>query len=300
MKCKRILFVWTCFIIMLVIGCAKKEDFPGLKAPYLGQKPPGNIPEIFAPGIISSQDTKEMGCTWMPDLKEFYFTRQGNPEVADTWSIWYSKEVNGKWTIPRITSFSGKHIDVAPFITYDGKYMLFYRGSRTDNTIQRGTWITERKGDKWTEPRFFADAYVMTTMDFKTFYCTIDTVGGKVNRQIGYMSYVDGKFSEKRPIQGPLNTPHFEAHSIISPNGDFILFDSTRPGSFDEIDIYISFRKENNKWSEGINLGEEINQGQYTIPSISPDGKYIFINANEDIYWVDAKIIEELKPDNLK
>ena len=63
-------------------------------------------------------------------------------------------------------------------------------------------------------------------------------------------------------------------------------------------------------------------------PVISPDGKYIFFRSNriirkphlktsltyyellkklnapgngdEDIYWVDAKIIEELKPERLK
>jgi hypothetical protein len=29
--------------------------FPILKGPYLGQKPPGMIPEIFAPGFISTE-----------------------------------------------------------------------------------------------------------------------------------------------------------------------------------------------------------------------------------------------------
>ena len=38
------------------------------------------------------------------------------------------------------------------------------------------------------------------------------------------------------------------------------------------------------------------------FPGMSPDGKYLFFtrydkNWNEDIYWVDAKIIEELKPE---
>jgi len=34
-------------------------------------------------------------------------------------------------------------------------------------------------------------------------------------------------------------------------------------------------------------------------PRISPDGKYIFFVGNDSqAYWVDAKIIEELKPIN--
>jgi Tol biopolymer transport system component len=31
-------------------------------------------------------------------------------------------------------------------------------------------------------------------------------------------------------------------------------------------------------------------------PNLSPDGKYIFFSRNDDIYWVSAKIIEDLRP----
>jgi hypothetical protein len=30
-------------------------------------------------------------------------------------------------------------------------------------------------------------------------------------------------------------------------------------------------------------------------PSVSRDGKYIFYTMNRDIYWVSAKILDELK-----
>ena len=53
-----------------------------------------------------------------------------------------------------------------------------------------------------------------------------------------------------------------------------------------------------------INLGDKINtrfQEQYG--SVTPDGKYFFFHRSHgskgdkaDIYWVDAKIIEELRP----
>ena len=277
-----------------ILVCQCSDTSKSQSGPF-GQKPPGNTPEIFAPGIISNPDTKEMGCTWMPDMKEFYFTRQGTDEDPRLWSIWYSKQINGEWTEPEIAGFSGKHIDVAPFITYDGKYMFIYRKSLTDTSITRGTWIIERKGDIWTESRFFVDAYMLTTADFDTFYCTIDTVAGAVNRQIAYMTYTDSEFSEKKPIEKQLNSPHFDAHSNISPKGNFILFDSDRPGSFNGLDIYVSFSRDNNEWSEAINLGENINRGQYSIPSMSPDGKYLFLNAKGDIYWVDATVIGNLK-----
>ena len=41
------------FVLLTSSIIAAEEDFPILKGPYLGQKPPGTMPEVFAPGIIS-------------------------------------------------------------------------------------------------------------------------------------------------------------------------------------------------------------------------------------------------------
>ena len=67
-------------LLVAAIGIhAQKTDFPKLAGPFLGQKPPGNIPEIFAPGIISTE-AHEFSCCFSPDGKEFYFTRM-HPEL---------------------------------------------------------------------------------------------------------------------------------------------------------------------------------------------------------------------------
>jgi hypothetical protein len=50
-------------------------EFPKLSGPYLGQKPPGMAPEVFAPGIVSTA-AHEFSCSFTPDGKEFYFTRR--------------------------------------------------------------------------------------------------------------------------------------------------------------------------------------------------------------------------------
>ena len=56
-------------------------------------------------------------------------------------------------------------------------------------------------------------------------------------------------------------------------------------------------------WTKSINLGDKINSSMEEIcASVSGDGKYLFFhsmrNGNGDIYWVDAKILEELRPKN--
>jgi len=41
-------------IIFVFLSFAQKDDFPILKGPYLGQKPPGMKAERFAPGLLST------------------------------------------------------------------------------------------------------------------------------------------------------------------------------------------------------------------------------------------------------
>jgi hypothetical protein len=63
------------FALMLT-GQEAKEIFPIVKGPYLGQKPPGTTPEIFAPGIVSLEANFECCRAISPDAKEFFFVRE--------------------------------------------------------------------------------------------------------------------------------------------------------------------------------------------------------------------------------
>jgi len=54
-----------------------KLIFPKLSGPYLGQKPPGMTPEIFAPSIVSSSDGLEYGMAFTPDARNFILTAAG-------------------------------------------------------------------------------------------------------------------------------------------------------------------------------------------------------------------------------
>ena len=52
-------------------------------------------------------------------------------------------------------------------------------------------------------------------------------------------------------------------------------------------------------------MGPEINSFERDYcPYVSPDGKYFFFSSRrygtEDIFWLDAQVIEDLKPQELK
>ena len=55
----------------------------------------------------------------------------------------------------------------------------------------------------------------------------------------------------------------------------------------------------------GMGLAINISYEGARFPGLSPDDKYLFFtrydeNWNEDIYWVDARIIDEIKLKELK
>ena len=91
-----------------------------------------------------------------------------------------------------------------------------------------------------------------------------------------------------------LNIPTYlcsRAHPCIAPDGSYILFD-VHGGSY----LFACFKKAGGTWGEAIDLTRHgfniLAGGAY----VSPDGKYLFFALNEDIWWVDSKVIEKLRP----
>lgn len=58
---------------------------------YLGQKPPGLTPEMFAPGLISTKDNIEFAGTFSPDFKEFFFTRFCSQRTFHALLKWFAE-----------------------------------------------------------------------------------------------------------------------------------------------------------------------------------------------------------------
>ena len=59
----------------------QKRDSPTIESFYFGQKPPGLIPEIFAPGIVNTEEFIEIEGMFGADMNTFYFVRRDEKEV---------------------------------------------------------------------------------------------------------------------------------------------------------------------------------------------------------------------------
>jgi len=168
------------FILLLIAAViinAQQSNFPKLTGPYLGQKPPGMTPEVFAPGIISTDECLEAGCAFTPDLKEFYFVR--GKSMKHKPAIMVCREEKDVWTSPEVAPFSGVYFDFEPHITPDGTKMFLMRFDRSDNSVQRGLWIMERVGDGWGEPKFHGPGMYATATKDGTIYSRIPHIKHK-------------------------------------------------------------------------------------------------------------------------
>ena len=118
---KRIILIGFLLITASVISFAQK-DFPKLTGPYLGQKPPGNTPELFAPGIVST-GANELNICFSADGNEVFYSITGptfQPRI-----ILSSSTINSVWIKPKeLPFFDIERSDSYPFLTYDGKRLI--------------------------------------------------------------------------------------------------------------------------------------------------------------------------------
>jgi hypothetical protein len=293
------------FYVLIIHNVSAKDDWPVLKGPYLGQKPPGMTPEIFAPGIVSTV-SHEFSCCFSPDGNEFYFTRR-HPELKQT-VIMVSKLVDGIWTEPDVAPFVEKQFSFEPWVTPDNKRLYFQSGKPIPGQPgpPMNVLYVERQGTGWGEPINpgppFNPAKAMHISSAKdgTIYTT-DISGGPGSECLAIIKEVNGKYFKLEKLGYPLDKEKQSMHPYISADESYMIFGSRRPAQKMNSVLFYSFKKEDGNWSEPkeINLG--MNAG---LPFVTNDGKYLFFTSGErakgDIYWVDAKIVEDLKPDEFK
>jgi hypothetical protein len=243
------------------------------------------------------------------------------------------REENGVWTSPQVAPFSGKY-DGKCSLSPDGNTILMSCGSPPSSNgpaLDYWTiWIIKRTKSGWGKPQnlpHLRGAYpTMTNQGTIYFYERAENNKGDIYRSL----LINGKYGEAQRVEAPISTEYWENDPFIAPDESYIIFQTDRPGTFGEGDLFISYRLKNGKWSEPKNLGKGVNtkESGEACPIVSSDGKYLFFSSmcrtlpsysetpitlkeklnvlnqpghgSEDVFWVSAKIIEKLKPDELR
>jgi hypothetical protein len=253
-----------------------------LKGPYVGQKPPGSVPQSFAPSGLSPERRDHSGF-FTPDMKEFYFTRRSNNDGK--WSLVVFKSEDHQWR----ESVMGPRVG-RPILTPDGK------------TMHLGKHYKERTESGWSEMKslgpHFTDFRIMRLMSSAngTYYFDEASESGPIR----YSRLIDGQREKPKAVN--INFGDWNAHPFIAPDESYLIWDDQGEGGYGKADLYISYRQKDGTWGAAINLGDTINTGaSESGATVSPDGKYLFFNRfisneNAGMFWVDAEIIETLRP----
>lgn len=295
--------------ISFLIGCSERDDLLDLEGPYLGQKPPGMTAEIFAPGIISKPDSRDLMHGFFDQGKLFIMYRYPVDFKGD-WTkqpFILMKQINGKWTAPYESKLIGKPWFYNLESVSEGERMVFAWPQNLDGSgSSRELYLWSSIGTKegWTEPvRFKApintgfETWPSLNRD-KTLYFFSRRPGGMGGFDIYQSVPENGEYKKVQNLGDTINTKDTEEDPFIAPDGSYLLFDSNRPGGYGGYDLYIAWRGEDGTWTQPVNLGAEINS-KYAESRVyvSPDGKYLFFTSNRngtmDTWWVDAKILEK-------
>ena len=295
-------------IVVAAVVAAQQGGFPVIEGRFLGQAPPGLTPEVFAPGIVSTEAIEASLCLSYDD--RFLVFRRGFREDTE---IYLTENKDGKWSEPARAPFFLKQYRFGDFTFSPAEPALFFTTDRPLEPEQgkaesANLWKVEYENGEWLDPSPLGGAvnsplhesYPSVSND-KTlfFFRRFDAENGL--SEIMYSEFSDGVYSAPIRMGKEINTQWDEWDPSVAPDGSFLVFCSTEPSGFGRDDLYVSFKTPDGGWTEAVNLGSEINSEEsQNRPFITADGKYLFYNssANEsrDVFWVDLGVVEQLRP----
>jgi len=327
-----VIFAWlVLYPFAFGIGAAPPGHDKVIKGAYLGQPFPGEEPELFAPGVVST-GLEELNAVFFPGGREIIWSIQYG---SMRWALVGMKETGSGWTEPVVLPFSGLYSDVDACISPDGQRIWFSSNRPAPGTGNPSTdfdiWYVERTDAGWGEP--VNPGPPINSSHHEFFPCEVNSgavyfqshrPGGPGAADIYCCRLKEGRFQPAVPLPEPINNSGFQGDTYVAPDESYAIVSTTPMGVRGWSDLFVSFRQPDGSWGELVNLGPEINSPlSENTPVVTPDGKYLFFksrkrdntpmgkhpltlaelrrvalspgNGNGDIYWVSTRVLQRLK-----
>ena len=195
---------------------------------------------------------------------------------------------------------NSRHQEFAPVISSDGKTLFYTRnylnffGRQTKNILDsdQDVWFSEMGNNgKWSKAKNIGypindkqrNAIFAISSDGKEIFL-LNIYNKNGTNTPGISHSIKGKngwsYPEAIKIEKFYNESYF-ADYTISPDGTVMLMSIKKKNSIGLNDIYVSFKKDKNIWSEPINIGRQINTAEDEVaPFIASDGKTIYFSTS--------------------
>ncbi len=246
-----------------------------------------DLPELLSKGLVVEKldvnvnsDFSEYNPMLSPDGKVLYFSRKNHPEnvggTSDKEDIWYSElGADGKWTLAK---------NMGP--QFNNEHPNFVN---TVSATPDGKAVVLLLGNKYLDK-------------------------GKMVAGVSVSSNLGGTWSEPKPLEIENDYNYNEkANYFLTNTRKALLMSVEREDTHGDRDLYVSFEKEDGKWSEPLNLGKAINTvGEESAPFLASDDKTLYFSSNgfsgyggSDVYmskrldetWTNWSPPENMGPD---
>lgn len=272
---------------------------------YLENNCPESIPEVFLPGIVSDKHHEHSSPTISLDGKTIYWA-----SVIDTTNrhtILQSIYENNEFSKSSIAPFSGKYKDFKVLFVEDTCYLCSKRPVVTDSTpnIVVGIWTLSKKDENWSEPVPFHFVSDSSSFGYRLSSLSKDKTLHLESKGFCYSKIENGVYQIPKYWNDDIYSEKQDWMSFISYDNSYMIFVSNRDGGYGSFDLYITFKDNSGNWTTPVNMGDKINTtAQERCPGVTDDGKYLFFTRpnppnQDDIWWVDANIINELKQETI-
>ncbi|MHC4798404.1 MAG: ankyrin repeat domain-containing protein [Planctomycetota bacterium] len=285
--------------LLLVRGAEDSpRDFPEYRGEYLGAKKPGDDPEPFAPELFQDIYRPHGPPTFSPDGREIYWEAMFMMGVNNASRVWFMKEENGLWQAPRVAIFAD-YPSGGPTFCQNGQKLIYHslrpRSDTSDMAQDLDLWMVERTGEDWGDPIHLDSPLNADGSHEVCMHMTDDCTIYIQKRARGFVQYglVDGKYEEVGIIGDFFDTDYVDTCRSMKQ----IILMSDRQKERFHFQLFAGFHRPDGRWTEPVYLGDRLHQGKRADSGrISPDGNYLFFSRNFGFYWIDAEIIEDLRP----
>jgi len=189
-----------------------------------------------------------------------------NAKRKDYIAVYYSKKVNGEWTIPRniSTEIESDGDYLVSSVSYDGKTLYLINQEQGDDDIfvsllQKGRWskAIPLKGRANT---IFNETHAVCTTNGKYLYIVSDRIGGKGGFDIYRLeSDGNGKWNRIKNLGSGVNTKDDEASPFLNKTEDTLFFSSKGHQTMGGYDVFSVPVHESDSFTQAINTGYPIN-----------------------------------------
>ncbi len=255
-------------------------------------------------------DAEESIPVFSPDSSKLYFVRTydgSNTGGSDDQDIWVSeRDANGDYgNCKRLKSLNNKYHNAVLGIGGNGSRMYVLNSYEGKKDLLKGLAVSEYENGDWEKPT----EVVIPDLDIEGNYYGFHV---NKNEKVIILSYQgpnskgmedlyvsvneNGSWSSPIHMGDVINSSGYEISPFLSTSNDTLFFSSNGHGGFGDADIFYSVKQGSwDKWSEPVNLGDNINSSKFDAHfSLSQDQAYW--SSNRASQYSDIYMLNILTP----